>query len=65
MRLILYLLAFLVTMIACKQRQEKIVPAVERITEAVYASGFVKSTNQYQVFSTVSGLVQKKDGKGR
>jgi len=52
-------------MIACKQRQEKIVPAVERITEAVYASGFVKSTNQYQVFSTVSGLVQKKDGKGR
>ncbi|MDQ6815322.1 MAG: efflux RND transporter periplasmic adaptor subunit [Bacteroidota bacterium] len=34
-------------------------PVVEKITESVYASGIVKSTNQYQVFSTVSGLIQK------
>jgi len=31
---------------------------VERITESVYASGIIKSQNQYQVFSTVSGLIQ-------
>jgi HlyD family secretion protein len=40
--------------------QEKIQPVVERVTESVYASGIVKSNNQYQVFSTVSGLVRKK-----
>lgn len=31
---------------------------MERITESVYASGIIKSQNQYQVFSTVSGLIQ-------
>ncbi len=32
---------------------------MERITESVYASGTVISKNQYQVFSTVAGLVQQ------
>ncbi len=31
---------------------------MERITESVYASGIIKSKNQYQVFSTVGGLIQ-------
>ena len=32
---------------------------MERITESVYASGIIKSKNQYQVFSTVGGLIQQ------
>ena len=32
---------------------------METISESVYASGVVKSKNQYQVFSTVSGLIQE------
>jgi multidrug efflux pump subunit AcrA (membrane-fusion protein) len=59
MRGFFYLVFFLLFVPGCKQQQEKIQPVVERITESVYASGFVKSDNQYQVFSTVSGIIQK------
>lgn len=55
----LCLASFLACILACKQRQEKVQPIVEKITKSVYASGFVKSNKQYQVFSTVSGLIQK------
>ena len=44
---------------ACKQKTESTQPSLEKITESVYASGIVKSKNQYQVFSTVGGLIQK------
>lgn len=53
------MVVFIACIVACSRHEEKIQPAVERITESVYGSGFVKSTNQYQVFSTVSGLIQK------
>ena len=43
--------------ISCKNKQEKISPIEEKITESVYASGIVKSKNQYQVFSAVNGLI--------
>jgi HlyD family secretion protein len=48
---------FLILLFSCKKKQEKIQPTVESITESVYASGIIKSKNQYKVFSTVSGLV--------
>ncbi|MBL7825421.1 MAG: efflux RND transporter periplasmic adaptor subunit [Saprospiraceae bacterium] len=44
---------------ACKKKTESVRPSIEKITESVYASGIIKSKNQYQVFSTVNGLVQK------
>jgi len=44
---------------ACKKQPEKTQPTLEKITESVYASGIIKSKNQYQVFSTVGGLIQK------
>jgi multidrug efflux pump subunit AcrA (membrane-fusion protein) len=44
---------------ACNKQPEKIQPTMERITESVYASGIIKSKNQYQVFSTVGGLIQQ------
>ena len=44
---------------ACKKQPEKTQPSMEKISESVYASGIIKSKNQYQVFATVSGLIQK------
>jgi HlyD family secretion protein len=43
----------------CGKKSEKINPVKENITETVYASGIVKSTDQYQVFSPVNGLIKK------
>lgn len=44
---------------SCKSKQEKTKPLEEKITESVYASGIVKSKNQYQVFSNVNGLINQ------
>lgn len=44
---------------ACQKTPERVQPTVGQITESVYASGIIKSRNQYQVYSTVGGLVQK------
>jgi multidrug efflux pump subunit AcrA (membrane-fusion protein) len=43
--------------IACRNKVETITPTIEPITESVYASGIIKSNNQYQVFATVSGII--------
>jgi HlyD family secretion protein len=47
----------LLLIFSCKRKQEKINPIEEKITESVYASGIVKSKNQYQVYSSVNGLI--------
>ena len=55
----------LVLLISCKHKADKIHPTKESITESVYASGIVKSLNQYQVFSLANGIVKdvfKKEG---
>jgi multidrug efflux pump subunit AcrA (membrane-fusion protein) len=44
---------------ACKKQPEKTQPTEEPISESVYASGIIKSKNQYQVYATVGGLLQK------
>jgi HlyD family secretion protein len=56
-QLLYFLLA--VTAVACKNKQETTQAIVQDITHSVYASGVVKSENQYQVFATVNGLVQR------
>lgn len=50
-----FFLAFLI--ISCKSNKETIKPEVSSITESVYASGIIKSKNQYQVFPSASGIV--------
>ncbi len=50
------ILLLTINFFGCGKKQEKIQPTVESITESVYASGVIKSKNQYQVFSTVNGL---------
>ncbi|MCZ8331988.1 MAG: efflux RND transporter periplasmic adaptor subunit [Flavobacterium sp.] len=42
-----------------KNDTEEMQPAVGSITESVYASGIIKSENQYTVYATVSGVLQK------
>ena len=49
----------LIVLQSCGNKKEKISPLKETITESVYASGVLKSINQYQVFSPVNGLIQK------
>lgn len=44
---------------ACKTKVEKIKPSIASISESVYASGIIKSKNQYQAFSTVSGIINE------
>ncbi len=52
---------FVILLIAsCKKKQEQTKPIEEKITASVYASGIIKTVNQYQVFSTVNGLVAEK-----
>lgn len=53
------LLFTLVFIPACKKTTETLSPVRESITESVYASGILKSKNQYQVFASVNGLLQK------
>ncbi len=53
------LLLLIMTLNACTGKQEKTQPTVEAISESVYASGVVKSQNQYQVFPVVSGVIQQ------
>lgn len=44
---------------SCHSNEETTHPELGKITESVYASGFVKSKDQYQVFSKATGLIQK------
>jgi len=57
MKTYLFLLVSLL-LISCKQSSEKTNPKIETISESVYASGIVKSKNQFQVYSTVNGIIQ-------
>lgn len=43
----------------CGKKKEQVTPAEEKITESVYASGAVKSRNQYQVYASVNGVISQ------
>lgn len=45
-------------MLSCGQKTEKTKVVVAPISESIYASGTVKSENQYQAFATVNGIIQ-------
>ncbi len=44
---------------ACSKKEESISPTTGNITESVYASGTIKSANQYQAFVAVSGIIEE------
>ena len=43
---------------SCSSKVEIVKPTIESITESVYASGKIKSKNQYEVRSTVNGIIE-------
>jgi len=53
------LLIGLVFAFSCKSKVEKTKPTLESISESIYASGIVKSKNQYQAYVTVSGTIER------
>ena len=57
MNRILKMLVFSALVVSCNNKKEKTNPTKENITESVYASGIIKSGDQYQVFSPVNGLL--------
>lgn len=54
------LLVAIFVLCGCSRKGKDVIkPIVQNITESVYASGVVKSKNQYEVFSTVNGIVKQ------
>jgi HlyD family secretion protein len=52
------LLICIIFTVSCKDKTVKIKPTIESITESIYASGIIKSKNQYQVFANVNGIIK-------
>jgi RND family efflux transporter MFP subunit len=52
-----FYLITLMLLVSCNSKVQKIKPSVEAISESIYASGIVKSKNQYQAFATVNGII--------
>ena len=44
---------------SCRQKEETTRPVVQTITESVYASGKVKSKDQYQAYPSVAGIIRE------
>ena len=53
-----FIIIVLIVLISCKKEKESIQVSANDITESVYASGKVKAINQYNVYSTVNGVLQ-------
>ena len=51
-------LGLLIVFLSCKKEKENIQVTSSDITESVYASGKVKAIDQYNVYSTVNGVLQ-------
>lgn len=51
-------LSILIILISCKKEKESFQVTSGDITESVYASGKIKAIDQYNVYSTVNGILQ-------
>ena len=54
-----FFIALLGLSISCGRSPETIHPSTESITESVYASGTISTTDQYQVFPAAAGVINK------
>jgi len=54
----IFYLAIALLLFSCKNKKESISPEIKDISESVYASGIVKSKNQYEVFSKTNGILE-------
>ena len=57
-KIFIFISSISVLLISCKKNKESIQVAFSDITESVYASGKVKAIDQYNVYSTVNGVLQ-------
>ncbi len=56
----LLVLGLLLISISCSKKNiDELQPTKGNVTESVYASGIIKAEDQYTVFSTVNGILQK------
>jgi multidrug efflux pump subunit AcrA (membrane-fusion protein) len=53
------LILFGLGLFACSKKEESISPTTGSITESIYASGTVKSADQYQAFVSISGIIEE------
>lgn len=53
------LILFGLGLFACSKKEESISPTTGTITESIYASGTIKSTDQYQAFVSISGIIEE------
>lgn len=53
------LFAIGILLLSCGKKPETSLPTVGPITESIYASGVLKTTDQYQAFVTVNGIVNE------
>lgn len=44
---------------SCQSPNESIKPIVKAVSQSVYASGVIKSKDQYQAYATVSGIIEE------
>ena len=56
---ILFYFSLLLIVSCSKKDKDELKPTIGTITQSVYASGIVKSENQYTVYSSVNGILQK------
>jgi HlyD family secretion protein len=58
MKLLLHLICSLL-LLSCQIGPVKVKPTLEDISESVYASGVIKSKNQYEAYSSVNGIIKE------
>ena len=56
---IFLLSALMCLTLSCSDKSDSITPEIKSITESVYASGIIKSKNQYEVFARTTGIIEK------
>lgn len=49
----------LVLLYSCQSPNESIKPEIKAVSQSVYASGLIKSKDQYQAYATVSGIIEE------
>lgn len=54
----LFVALTILSFLSCKSKTEKIKPTVSSISESIYASGTIKSLDQYQAYATVNGIIE-------
>ena len=55
----LFFISVLFLTVSCSDKQDKILPTEQSLTESIYASATIQPDNLYQVYAVVSGILDK------